>query len=377
MQTWKIDFHGMEGTRRLRSAIEERIAELARSHEAIETCRVVATGPKASKRPGLYEVDIGFTLVDGRDLNTGHSRGTDKRYEDIGFAIDDTFRRARRRLRDHLRGGIGKGRQSKDSIPAPAPEPEREPVVPIAASQPAPSGSAEPAESASSAGKDKKGKKRRKSALAKVVDAATIPPLTAARLAEFAAAAEPAAAEAAAEPSPVQAAVEPETAEPAAEPEPAEAAAEPAPAETAAEHTPAEPAAELEPVQAEAEPEPAEPAAEPAPAETAAEPEPAEPAAERAPVETAAEPEPAEPAAEPAAGAPPAAAVEQATSLSPLLVAIAFGTALTATATLNAAATWARLLKDVVEGESDADDNTGENSETQRDAGGDRPAGGD
>jgi hypothetical protein len=336
MQNWKIDFHGVEGTRRLRSAIEERIAELAQSYEAIETCRVVATGPKASKRQGLYEIDIGFTLVDGRDLNIGRGRGTDKRYEDIGFAIDDTFRRARRRLRDHLRGGTGKRGHSKDRTPATAPELES--AVAIAAS---PQSASAPAEAA---------------------DSATIPPSATDSRAEFSEAIvsddvlcdqdeltrdtgpEPLVAETVA-----NVGEEPALA--------ADAAVGPAPAETAAAETaPAEVAA--------AEAAPAEvAAAEAAPAEAAS--------TENAPAEVAAETAPAE------AAAAAAVALKQATSLSPLLVAIAFGTALTAAATLNAAATWARLLKDAVEGESDADDNSGENSEAQRDAGGDRPARGD
>jgi hypothetical protein len=337
MQNWKIDFHGVEGTRRLRSAIEERIAELAQSYEAIETCRVVATGPKASKRQGLYEVDIGFTLVDGRDLNIGRGRGTDKRYEDIGFAIDDTFRRARRRLRDHLRGGAGKRGHSKDRTPAPAPAPAPEPesAVAIAAS---PQSASAPAEAA---------------------DSATIPPSATDSRAEFSEAivsddvlryqdeltrdtgAEPLVAETVA-----TVGEEPALA--------ADAAVGPAPAETAAAETaPAEVAA-AEAAQAEVA------AAEAAPAEAAP--------TENAHAEVAAETAPAE------AAAAAAVALEQATSLSPLLVAIAFGTALTAAATLNAAATWARLLKGAVEGESDADDNSDENSEAQRDAGGDRPA---
>jgi hypothetical protein len=325
MQTWKIDFHGMEGTRRLRSAIEERIAELAQSYEAIETCRVVATGPKASKRQGLYEVDIGFTLVDGRDLNIGRGRDTDKRYDDIGFAIDDTFRRARRRLRDHLRGGTGKRGHSKDRTPAPATAPEPESAVAIAAS---PQSASAPAEAA---------------------DSATIPPSATDSRAEFSEATvsddvlrdqDELTRDTGPEP------LVPETVATVGE-EPAlaaHAAVGPAPAETAAAETaPAEVAA-----------------AEAAPAEAAP--------TENAHAEVAAETAPAEPAAA------AAVALEQATSLSPLLVAIAFGTALTAAATLNVTATWARLLKDAVEGESDADDNSDENSEAQRDAGGDRPA---
>ena len=67
----------------------------------------------------------------------------------------------------------------------------------------------------------------------------------------------------------------------------------------------------------------------------------------------------------------------QAPNLNPLFVALAVGTALTAAATLNASANWARLLKNVAEGKSSTDGNKAENGEGQAGAGGDPGSGGD
>lgn len=429
MQTWKIDFEGMDGTRKVRGAIEERIAEL---DESVETCGVVVKNPQTGKRKGLYEIEIGLTLSDGRDLKIGRSRSADKRYEDINFAIDDTFRRARRRLKETVRDSSGKGKKDKQRRKSAPAAPEPAPAVPVAASQPAPSApteTAEPTPITTENNKGKKGKKRRKAALVEVVE--PLPPAAADHPAELGApvseptavaTTEPAAepepapiepAEAASEPEPAEAAPEPtidaELApvaagnEAVAEPAAAEATAEPealSPADDSAEPAPAaEPEAEL-PVPAEpaqAAPEPAESAAEPEPFERAAEStlagamsEPAaEPATEEAELERTPEPaavemtaapeaansEAAKPeAAKPEAEAHLSAKPSQATNFSPFFVALAVGTALTAAATLNASAAWARLLKDV--GKSKCKPEGCGNGETQT-AGGDRPGKGD
>lgn len=254
MQTWKIDFEGMDGTRKVRGAIEERIAEL---DESVETCGVVVKNPQTGKRKGLYEIEIGLTLSDGRDLKIGRSRSADKRYEDINFAIDDTFRRARRRLKETVRDSSGKGKKDKQRRKSAPAAPEPAPAVPVAASQPAPSApteTAEPTPITTENNKGKKGKKRRKAALVEVVE--PLPPAAADHPAELGA--------------PVSEPTAVATTEPAAEPEPApiepaEAASEPEPAEAAPEPTID---AELAPVAAGN-----EAVAEPAAAEATAEPE--------------------------------------------------------------------------------------------------------
>lgn len=296
MQTWMIDFQGIDGSRRLRAAIEERIAELARHHEAIATCQVVAKGPQAGKRSGLHLVDIHLTLIDGRELNIGRSPRIDKRYAELDFAINDTFRRARRRLKDHLSGRPGEiSRES--GTPAPAPTPGADPAVPVTAGAQSGPASADAA-----------------------VEATSSPP-------EAGSPIEPPTAMVS-DAVPNQGAATPDIS-------PAPLASETA--ATVAD----EPALAAEPT--------VEPPAEPT----------AEPAAETASAE---------------AMAAAAVAPEQATNLSPLFMALAVGTALTAAATLNASAIWARLFKDAAEGKGNTDADIGESGEAPSGTGGGRPA---
>lgn len=405
MQTWKIDFQGMEETRRLRGAIEERVAELARLYKAVEACRVVATGARAGKRQGLYEIEIGITLADGRDIKIGRNRGPDERYEDFGFALDDTFRRARRRLKDHFRGSKTlKGKQSESA--SPSPEPERERAAPIATSQPAPSASPAAREAAASTEKGKKSKKgkerhkspapasppaaspemeavvpaapdqpslaassapseadespfstgkdkkRRKSALVEVVESTPTPPLPADNGADSGGeAALPI--EAVAEPEPVAVATEQKSV--AAEPEPIEAAAAPAPIEPAAEAAPAATAVKAEPFEAAA--------------ESAGEHAPENPTLAAAAADSE--------ATEPEAGRSSLPEPSQTTNISPFFVALAVGTALTAAATLNASATWARIFKSVAESKRCTGPDSSETDEALSGTGGGQPGGGD
>lgn len=141
MQVWTIEFAGVEGSRRLRIAIEEQIARLAQRYDAIESCHVVATGPQAGKRPGLFELEIRLTLADGRVLVIGRTRGIKEQYSDIDFAIWDTFRRARRRARDHLRGRSGKAGQRTSGGAARAPGADA--ILPAAADAQSDTSSAE------------------------------------------------------------------------------------------------------------------------------------------------------------------------------------------------------------------------------------------
>ena len=74
-------------------------------------CRVVVKGPGAHHRTGLYEINIRIALPDGREVNIARTPQADERYADLPFAINDTFRRARRRLQDHVRRMQGQVKQ--------------------------------------------------------------------------------------------------------------------------------------------------------------------------------------------------------------------------------------------------------------------------
>ena len=52
---------------------------------------------------GLYDVNIRMALPDGREVNIGRTPKADERHADLSFAVNDAFKRARRRLQDNAR----------------------------------------------------------------------------------------------------------------------------------------------------------------------------------------------------------------------------------------------------------------------------------
>jgi cold shock CspA family protein len=100
----EIDFQGMAGTPEIQSAIARRVADLEQRFGRITACRVVLKGPGGHHRTGgPYEVNIRLALPDGREVNVGRTARADERHSDLDFAINDAFKRARRRLQDNVR----------------------------------------------------------------------------------------------------------------------------------------------------------------------------------------------------------------------------------------------------------------------------------
>lgn len=107
----EIDFQGMQSTPRLQASIEEHVAKLEQRYGRVTACRVVVKAPGAHHRTGLYEINIRLALPDGREVNVARTPQADERYADLPFAVNDTFRRARRRLQDHVRRMQGQVKQ--------------------------------------------------------------------------------------------------------------------------------------------------------------------------------------------------------------------------------------------------------------------------
>jgi len=99
----EIDFQGMKPVERLRQSIATHIAGLEQRCGRITACRVVLKAPSGHHRIGLYEVNVRLALPNGREVNVARTAQQDERYGDADFAINDTFKRARRRLQDHVR----------------------------------------------------------------------------------------------------------------------------------------------------------------------------------------------------------------------------------------------------------------------------------
>jgi len=100
----EIDFQGMVGTPNIHDAITKHVAELEQRYGRVTACRVVLKGPGGHHHMGgLYEVHIRLALPDGREVNVERTPPADERYADLTFAIDNAFKRARRRLQDQAR----------------------------------------------------------------------------------------------------------------------------------------------------------------------------------------------------------------------------------------------------------------------------------
>jgi cold shock CspA family protein len=100
----QIDFQGMEPSADLRARIEEHIARLEDRYGRITACRVVVKAPGSRHHTGgLYEFHIRLVLPDGREVAIERTPHLDERFQNLDFALNDVFKRARRRLQDQVR----------------------------------------------------------------------------------------------------------------------------------------------------------------------------------------------------------------------------------------------------------------------------------
>jgi cold shock CspA family protein len=100
----QIEFQGMEPVEHVRGAIAKHVSDLESRFGRVTACRVVLKAPGGHHHTGgHYEVHIHLALPDGREVNIARSPTADARQADVTFAVNDAFKRARRRLQDHVR----------------------------------------------------------------------------------------------------------------------------------------------------------------------------------------------------------------------------------------------------------------------------------
>src|ERR1700761_8994963 len=105
MQTpLQVDFQGVPKTAQIKNAIEKHVAQLEQRYGRVTSCRVSLRAPGGHhQNGGLYEVNIQLALPNGREVNVGATAPADEGHADLTFAINDAFKRARRRLQDNVR----------------------------------------------------------------------------------------------------------------------------------------------------------------------------------------------------------------------------------------------------------------------------------
>jgi cold shock CspA family protein/ribosome-associated translation inhibitor RaiA len=100
----EIDFQGMATRPDLQDVIAGHVDKLETRYGRLTACRVVLKAPgRHHQTGGLYEVNIRLALPNGREVDVARTAKADERHSDVVFAINDAFKRARRRLQDHVR----------------------------------------------------------------------------------------------------------------------------------------------------------------------------------------------------------------------------------------------------------------------------------
>jgi cold shock CspA family protein len=99
-----LDFQGMNADDVIRQSVLKHVAVLEERFGRITACRVVVKAPgEHHRKGGLYEINIRLSLPQGREVDIGRTATEDERHADLAFALNDAFKRARRRLQDHAR----------------------------------------------------------------------------------------------------------------------------------------------------------------------------------------------------------------------------------------------------------------------------------
>ncbi len=100
----KIDFQGATLNPHVQQSVHQHIAALEKRFGRITACRIAVAAPSAHHRNGgQYEVAVHLALPDGREVNIDRTAEMDERFADPAFAVNDAFKRARRRLQDQVR----------------------------------------------------------------------------------------------------------------------------------------------------------------------------------------------------------------------------------------------------------------------------------
>jgi Cold shock proteins len=105
----EIEYQDMDASPAVEQQVADHVKKLETRYGRITAGRIVIKGPgQRHQTGGLYEINIRLALPDGREVNVGRTPKADERHSDLAFAINDAFKRARRRLQDNARLMEGK-----------------------------------------------------------------------------------------------------------------------------------------------------------------------------------------------------------------------------------------------------------------------------
>jgi ribosome-associated translation inhibitor RaiA len=97
----QVDNHGAPVSDHIREAVALHVAALEKRFGRITACRASIKVPTGHhKTGGPYEVSIHLALPNKKDVTVDRHALADERLADANFAINDAFKRIRRRLQD-------------------------------------------------------------------------------------------------------------------------------------------------------------------------------------------------------------------------------------------------------------------------------------
>jgi ribosome-associated translation inhibitor RaiA len=97
----KISFQGGDASDALSQLITEHVETLEQLHGRMTACHVVIKIPdKHHRTSGLFSANIHMSLPGGIDINVDHTPQADDRFASPQFAVNDSFRRAKRLLKE-------------------------------------------------------------------------------------------------------------------------------------------------------------------------------------------------------------------------------------------------------------------------------------
>src|SRR5208337_3759973 len=100
----EIEYQDMAASPAVQEQVVDHVNKLEQRYGRITACRIIVKGPgNRHQTGGLYEINIRLALPDGREVNIGRTPKADERHSELPFAINDAFKRARRRLQDNAR----------------------------------------------------------------------------------------------------------------------------------------------------------------------------------------------------------------------------------------------------------------------------------
>ena len=117
----EITYRGFQPMEAQIEAVDRHITQFEKAFPHTTSLTVVITCPPKHHRHGeLFEISIRARMPTGKEVDVTHQREDDERYADFYFALNDSFKRARRQLKDkatRLRGEV-KSHANSTRLPA-------------------------------------------------------------------------------------------------------------------------------------------------------------------------------------------------------------------------------------------------------------------